>query len=237
MKPLLRSFGMLLRQITKDSMLYAVLVAPLLAGCLFRFGIPRIEAALCAYFGQASILGSYYLLFDLFLAVLTPYMFCFASSMVLLTEYDENMAAYMAVTPVGKRGYITSRLLFPAVASFFVSAAILPFFSLTVWSLPRLLLVCALTALLSITESLMVVSFSRNRVEGMAVAKLTGIVMLGLPVPFFLFSGTQYLFAPLPSFWIAKLFVDDNDLMIVPAVIISMGWIWGLYRKFEGKVS
>lgn len=44
MKPILRSFGMLLRQITKDSMLYAVLAAPLLAGCLFRFGIPRLEA-------------------------------------------------------------------------------------------------------------------------------------------------------------------------------------------------
>jgi len=236
-KPLLRSFGMFIRQILNDSMLYAVLVAPLLAGGLFRFGIPKIESALCAYFGQASILGSYYLLFDLFLAVLTPYLFCFASSMVMLAEYDENMATYLAVTPVGKRGYILSRLGFPAALSFFASAAVLHFFSLTEWSVSRLLLVCALTALLSITEALMVVSFSRNRVEGMAVAKLTGIVMLGLPVPFFLFSGIQYLFSLLPSFWIAKVFVGDNYLMVFPALLISAGWLWVLYGKFERKLS
>jgi fluoroquinolone transport system permease protein len=99
-------------------MLYAVCIAPLLAAFLFRFGIPYIETLLCNYFGKPAIISDYYLLFDLFLAVMTPYMFCFVSSMVILTEYDENMASYMAVTPVGKGGYIISRLLFPAVFPF-----------------------------------------------------------------------------------------------------------------------
>lgn len=228
---------MFIRQILEDSMLYAVIAAPLLAGCLFRFGIPKIESALCVYFGKPGILAEYYLLFDLFLAVLTPYMFCFASSMVILTECDENMVSYMAVTPVGRRGYIISRLVFPAAASFFASAAIMHFFSLTEWSVQILFLACALTGLLSIIEALMVVSFSRNRVEGMAVAKLTGIMMLGLPVPFFLFSGIQYLFSALPSFWIAKLFIGGNYLLVLPALFISTIWIWYLYKRFEKKLS
>jgi fluoroquinolone transport system permease protein len=109
---------MFLRQISKDSMLYAVLAAPLLAGCAFRFGVPAAESALCGYFGEASILSGYYLLFDLFLAVMTPYIICFVSSLVMLAEYDENMSAYLAVTPVGKRGYILSRLVFPPFCPF-----------------------------------------------------------------------------------------------------------------------
>lgn len=228
---------MFIRQISKDSMLYAVCIAPLLMAGFFRFGVPRIETRLSAYFGKASILADYYLLFDIFLAVLTPFLFCFASSMVILTEYDENMTSYIAVTPVGKRGYLISRLVFPAFISFFVSVILMSFFSLTDWSLPLMLSVCMLSSVLSIATSLLLVSFSRNRVEGMAISKLTGIIMLGLPVPFFIFSGIQYLFFGLPSFWIAKLSLEGNYLYMIPALITSFLWIWILFGRFKKKLT
>lgn len=236
MKPLFRCFGMLLRQIAKDSMLYAVLLAPILAGCMFRFGFPALETVLCEYFGKASVLAGYYLLFDLVLAVMTPYMICFVSALVMLTEYDENMAAYIAVTPIGKRGYVLSRLVFPAVFSILASAVVLHFFSLTAWALPAILLVCVLSSLLGVAQALLIVAFSHNRVEGMALAKLSGAVLLGLPVPFFLSSGVQYLFSPLPSFWVAKLFTNGGFPAVVPAVLVSLVWIWALYGKFERKL-
>jgi fluoroquinolone transport system permease protein len=228
---------MFMRQIAGDSMLYAVCIAPLLAALFFRFAIPFIETLLCGYFNEVSILAGYYLLFDLLLALLTPFMFCFASSMVILTEYDENMIGYMAVTPVGKRGYIISRLVFPAVISFFISLVLIIFFSLTVWSPVMLLLTCMLMCLFSIAVSLLLLSFSHNRVEGMAISKLSGIIMLGLPVPFFLFSNVQYLFSILPSFWIAKLCTDENFILLVPALLTSVAWIGLLYRKFEKKIA
>ena len=228
---------MFLTQISKDSMLYAVLAAPLLAGCAFRFGVPAAEAALCKYFGAMSVLSGYYLLFDLFLAVMTPYIICFVSALVMLTEYDENMAVYRAVPPVGKLGYITSRLVFPAAISIFASAAVMSFFSLTAWTLPALLVTCTLSSLLGVAISLLVVAFSHNRVEGMALAKLSGIVLLGLPAPFFLSSGIQYLFSVLPSFWIAKLCIDGNYLLAVLALLISFLWILALYGRFEKKLS
>ncbi len=238
MKPLFRSFSMFLRQVSKDSMLYAILAAPLLAGCAFRFGVPAAEAALCRHFGEVSILSGYYLLFDLFLCAMTPYIICFVSSMIMLAEYDENMAVYMSVTPVGKRGYIISRLGFPAAISILVSAVVMNFFSLTTWALPDLLITCTLSSLLSIAVSLLIVAFSHNRVEGMALAKLSGIILLGLPVPFFLFSGVQYLFSLLPSFWIAKLCIDGDYLLAMPpALLTSFLWIYGLYGRFAEKLS
>lgn len=237
MKPLFRSFAIFLRQIARDSMLYAVCFAPLLYAFLFRFGVPWAEDLLCGYFGRASVLSGYYLLFDLFLAALTPFLFCFASAMVILTEKDENMAAYMAVTPVGRRGYVASRLLYPAGLSFFASVALVAFFSLTVWPLWMNAAVSALASLMSVAVCLLVVSMSGNRVEGMAVSKLSGIALLGLIVPFFVNSGAQYLFSPLPSFWIAKLCAQGQILYALPALAASFLWIAALYRRFERKLK
>lgn len=236
MKPLFLSFRMFIWQIFKDSMLAAVCIAPVLTALFFRFGIPVIERILCGYFYKTSILSDYYLLFDLFLSLVTPYMFCFASAMVMLTEYDENMVGYMAVTPVGKKGYALSRLFFPAITSFLSSVLLIQSFSLTVWSFGMIFIICLLTGFLSISISLLLVSFSHNRVEGMALAKLSGLLILGLPVPFFLSSNVQYLFFLLPSFWIAKLVLENTVLFLPPALISLSIWLWLTYRRFNQKI-
>lgn len=237
MKPLLRSFSLFVRQVFKDSMLAAVCVATVLTAFFIRFGIPTIEGILCGYFQKEVILADYYLLLDLLLALITPYMLCFASAMMMLTEYDENMAGYLAVTPVGKKGYILSRLAFPAVIAFIVSIALMLWFSLTVWSFGMILLTCMLTCLVSIIVALLLFAFSHNRVEGMAMAKLSGLLMLGLPIPFFLLSDVQYLFSPLPSFWIAKFCIGQDLMFLIPALLSSLIWILLLYRKFNRKIA
>ncbi len=67
-------------------MLWAVCLAPLLAAVFFRFGIPYAEQLLCDYFHRQVILAPFYLLFDLLISLITPFMFCYASAMVMLTE-------------------------------------------------------------------------------------------------------------------------------------------------------
>lgn len=237
MKPLVRSFNMFIQQIFRDSMLAVVCLAPILTAVVFRFGVPYLEGILCGYFQKTVILANYYLLFDLFLCLITPYMFCFASAMVMLTEYDENMTGYLAVTPVGKSGYILSRLLFPAVISILASLLLLRWFSLTAWTFGLALVTACLTGILSIVISLLIFSFSHNRVEGMAVAKLSGLMMAGLPIPFLVRSEVQYLFAPLPSFWTAKMCLENNGLLLAPALLSSLLWIGLLYRRFKQKIA
>lgn len=237
MRPLYYSFALFVRQIWKDSMLVAACAGAVLTALFFRFGIPALEAALCAAFHKDAILLDYYLLFDSVLAFVTPYMFCFASAMMMLTEYDENMANYLAVTPVGKKGYIVSRLVFPAIIALLVSLGFVHWFSLTTWSFFMALSACALTALMSIAVALILFSYSHNRVEGMAMAKLSGLLLLGLAVPFFLSSNEQYLFSFLPSFWIAKYILEQDVLLFVPALLSTLLLIWALCRKFIRKIA
>jgi fluoroquinolone transport system permease protein len=236
-KALVQVFALLLRQIRRDRMLGVVCVAPLLAAGFFRFGLPAIEQALCAWQQWDSLLAPYYRLFDLVLALLTPYLFCFVSAMVILDETDEHLPAYLAVTPVGKGGYLAARLVIPAVLACCLSLLLLGLFALTVWSFGDMILIVILSGLLSVLVCLLLVACSRNRVEGMALGKLSGLIMLGLPVPFWLQTPVQYLFAPLPSYWIARLGRSDSLLLIIPTLLTLLAWFIPLYRAFLRKVS
>ncbi len=230
------SMRMFFRQIRGDSMLYMMCFLPLLIAALFRFGIPFLEAQLTSVFQSDAVLTGYYLLFDLFLAVFAPYFLVFISAMVMLSEIDEHVAAYLAVTPVRRKGYIISRLVYPALLSAFVSAALLMLCALTDWTIWNVLLVSLLSVMLCVPVAMLVVTYSHNRVEGMALAKLSGLLLFGLPVPFFLTNGLQYLFAWLPSFWIAKVFQSGSYLGVLPAALLSAAWIWLQYRRFERKL-
>ncbi|MEX1308036.1 MAG: ABC transporter permease [Eubacteriales bacterium] len=236
MKPYLYSLKIFLKQIWEDSMLAAICGVPVLMALLFRFGVPELEMLLCQTLGTTTVLSEYYLLFDLFLVVMTPYLFTFISAMVMLGELDENMAVYLAVTPLGKKGYIISRLVLPAAISLVLSVVLLSFFALTPWTFGGVLLVSLLCALLCLPVAMLIVTLSHNRVEGMAVAKLSGLVLFGLPIPFFLPEGIQYLFSWLPSFWVAKVFVSANGWLAFPAVFVTLIWIWALYRHFARKM-
>lgn len=79
-------------------------------------------------------------------------------------------------------------------------------------------------------------SLSRNRVEGMAMAKMASLIFLGLVVPFFVKSDAQYLAALLPSFWVAKLCIEGNSMFILPALTVCLAWIGKLGPKFVRKL-
>jgi fluoroquinolone transport system permease protein len=120
--------------------------------------------------------------------------------------------------------------------AFMASALLVRAFSLTQWRLWMLIVICVLTSLASVGVALLLFSFSHNRVEGMAMAKMSGLLLMGLPVPFFLLSNTQFLFSPLPTFWIAKLGMEPNLLYFIAALLTSMLWIMLLYSKFRKKL-
>jgi fluoroquinolone transport system permease protein len=236
MKPYIRSLQMMIRQIRSDNMLVLLCFIPLLIGGVFRFGIPFLETVLCTAFGVPAVLSGYYLLLDLFLAAFTPYFLVFLSAMILLSDADEHIAVYLAVTPVRRRGYLLSRLLVPALLSMFVSAMLMTCCSLTRWTGWNIALACLLSALLSLPVAMLIVVFSHNRVEGMALAKLASLLLFGLPVPFFLTGGLQALFAWLPSFWVAKAFSGPNAWAAIPAIAVSAAWIVLLYQRFARKL-
>lgn len=235
-KKLFISFRQLIHQIAKDAMLFLACISPLLFGLFIRFCIPFAENLLIEHFDKVILLP-YYLMFDLFLAVLTAAMFSFVSAMVILGEIDDGITSYLAITPIGKSGYLVSRLVFPMISSFFMSIVALLAFSLTKPSYSMIVIISIMASIFGFIMSMIVVSMSTNKVEGLAVMKLSNILTIGIIAPFLVSEKFQIIFFLFPSFWISKFVIENKVFDFVVFIVVSMVWVLLLLKKFMRKIK
>ncbi|MGN0715341.1 MAG: ABC transporter permease [Anaerovoracaceae bacterium] len=234
MREIRLSFFLMLKLIRKDRMLFAAGLAPLLAGIAIRYGIPLAEDWLVRLTGMSTALSPYYGLFDIFFASLTPVMFCFIAAMVMLEERDDHIDRYLFATTLGKSGYFISRIGIPALAAFAVTAILLPAFHLTDLSAGATLFLSLAGTLQGVIIALLIVTISTNKLEGMAVTKLSSLMILGAVIPYFLPSPYCFGFAFLPSFWMGKAMIDGEIAYLLPAIGIAgaeAAGLWILQKK------
>ncbi|MDD4125645.1 MAG: hypothetical protein PHW77_07990 [Eubacteriales bacterium] len=236
MKAVLSAFRQFLKSVWGDFMLTACLVAPVLMGLVFKFRIPELETFLCGYFNKTAVLAPYYILLDLMLSLMTPLMLCFSGVMIMLEELDDGIAKYLQVSPLGKTGYLFSRIGFIAVLSTVYNVIIPVIFTLSGMEITDIALSAVLNALISVVIGMFVLSFAKNKVEGMALIKLSGFMIFGFIAAFFIKTPAGYLAGVLPSFWVGKLVTDDNYLYILPCLTVSFIWIVLLYKRFSARV-
>ena len=217
----------------KDMMLLVSSVAPFMIGLIFRFGIPQIEKLLEHVLSMDTVLIPYYKIFDMFLAMITPFFYCFVAAMVVLEERDEHLINALIASPLKKSGYFISRILLPGVIAMVITAVLLPFCTLTTVGLVEYIGMLIMGTLQGIIFALMIISFSSNKLEGVAVTKLSSIIMVGCIVPCFVPKSLQYIFAFLPSFWIGKASWNQQNQATVVAIVLSAIWIYILnYSNF-----
>lgn len=236
MKAIRLSFFQMAAAMRRDMMLFVSCFAPILAGFFFRFAIPLLEAALTDGFHMTAVISPYYRLIDILLAMLPSTMFCFVSAMVSLEEKDEKTAVYLFITPLGKTGYIFARFGVPSVIAFIATIILLPVFKLTALSPLTVLLLSAGGTLQGMIVALLVLTISSNKLEGMAVTKLSTLTVFGAAIPFFIKTDIQYIISPLPSFWIGKAILENTLFYMFPAFVLSAVWIWFLLKRYLHKI-
>jgi len=229
------SFKQMMRFVRYDMMQVVAAVTPLMMGFLFRYGVPVLERYLTAYYDKPYILAPYYGLFDIFFSFMLPVMYCYIASMVILEDKDDHVLNYLAVTPLGKGGYIISRLVIPTVISFVMTAVFLPIFNLSNLSFATIIMLSLSGALQGLISTLLVVALSSNKLEGLAVTKMSSLIMLGVFAPYFINSNAQYMLSFLPSYWIAKGVYDGRLIYIAVSFAVSAVWIAFLEKRYEVK--
>lgn len=223
-------------QIWSDVMLAVLLFLPLAMGFLFRFGLPVLEGYLCGRFSTDALLAPYYPVFDLLLAAMTPLMFSAAGAMVILDEADAGIARAIAVTPVGRKGYLASRIGIPALLAAAYCAGLLAIFKLSPQSAPRLLLLALCCGALGVAVALLISAYAQNKVEGMALSKLSGLFFIGLPVALLVPPPVKYLAGILPTLWMTELATGGSLLLAAPALASSVLWAALFARHFAKKI-
>ena len=237
MKTIYASSLQLLRQMKQDLMLTVIAFVPFLTGAAFRIIIPVTERLLTDYIGVGAFIAPYYKLIDLFLIIITPSMFNYVVAMVILEEADDHMAVCLAVTPLGKTGYLLSRLGVAGLVSFPVSILIAAIFRLSDMDIPTIACVALAGTVQGVAAALLIVAMSTNKVEGMAVGKMATLVNVGAFAPYFISGKAQYFLSFLPSFWMAKAIQPGNYFMLIISVLLAVLWMVLLSVKFMRKIT
>lgn len=230
------SFFHMLNVVKHDKMLFAALMSPLLAGIAIHFGVPVAEKMLMQMTGLPVVLSPYYGLIDIFFASLTPIMFCFISAMVLLEEHDDHIDKYLFITSLGRNGYFVSRMMLPALLAFSITGILLPVVKLTELSCVDIIFLSLAGSLQGIIVTLLIVTISSNKLEGMAVTKLSSLIMFGAIVPFFVPSPIDLSVFFLPSFWMGKAVSEGKTMIMLLSVLVAVGWIIYLKRQYDRKM-
>lgn len=230
------SFFHMLKVVKHDRMLFAALMSPVLAGIAIHFGVPFAENMLIQMTGLSAVLMPYYCLFDIFFASLTSVMFGFISAMVALEEHDDHIERYLFITGLGRSGYFISRMILPAILALVMTVILLPMFELIKWSVVEILFLSLTGSLQGIVVELLIITLSSNKLEGMAVTKLSSLIMFGAIVPFFVPAPIDLCVFFLPSFWMGKAVFERKTIIMLLAVLVAVIWISYLKRNYDRKM-
>lgn len=190
--------------IIRDPMLRLFFIMPLFIPLIFRIVVTIGSRLLMERLGFD--LSPYYPLIQSIVILMAPFIMGTAIGFVLLEERDENVLSFIAVTPLGKRGQLFYKILLSVLLSF-----ICTYLSLFISGLmePRpfkLLLVALMAALEAPLIALFMTAFAANKVEGLVMAKATGILMLGPLLAYFIPQPWNKLALLFPTTWVAKAF-------------------------------
>ena len=219
MKRILSSAIQVFKQIKSDPMMFAACFTPFIMGALIKFGIPFFERIT-----KFSLQG-YYPIFDLLLSIMAPVLLCFAFAMITLEEIDDKVSRYFSITPL------------PAIISAVIAFIVLLLFSLEKLPTRMMIGLALLGSVQAIIVSLMIITLSGNKLEGMAVTKLSALTLLGIPVPFFIDSYYQFAVGFLPSFWVAKAVQNEAVLYFPIALVVALIWYYFLIKRLFRKLA
>lgn len=227
------------RNVARDPLLLLVLVVPLALAGLVRAGFPwavALAAPRVALEAYAPFVVGYTL-------VLTPMLVGGATGFMLLDEREEQVLAAIAVTPLGKRGWVVYRVAVPVSATALMGAAAVYLTGLEPPPVGHLLVIVVLAAVEAPVATLFLAAFAANKVQAMALAKAATLVVVAPFAALLVAPPWQYLAGALPQFWVVKLAVAPaadalafTALATVAALVHAIA-LWGLARAYDRRVE
>ena len=235
-KAIWKSFVQMIRTVREDFMLYMALSFAVFLGALFKFGIPALDGVLLNIFRREAILMSHAEKFDIIFCSLAPFVYTYVAGMVGLEDIDNHTANALFITPLGNRGYVISHFAFPATLGVLTTWLLYPIFHISALSVQNVLFVSVIWGIIGYVMALLMVTASRNKMEGLVITRVEAVSMLGYLVPFFMRNKIQYLFAWLPSWWIGKSIVSGSPVIYVLCICVVCLWAGVLYCRFKKRI-
>ena len=229
------------KRILRDRFLLLIVTyLPFVAYFVFRWAIPRLTE----YLGDKVDLVSYYPVISIILVMLTPYVFGCVLGLQMLTDKDEGSLNAIAVTPFSVHRYFFFRMMVygsVAVVITIITHEIIGVIHIPLW---QLILVCIAMLPNVGLSALVIASLAKNQVEGFAVMKGSGFLIMAPAMGFFVPQHWDLLLGIVPYFWplksyylsIAKGPLWFFGLCIVLSFVTQIIALRFLYKFFARRV-
>ncbi len=239
---ILRALGPIDAQsVRRDALLRWMVLLPLVMAVLVRLGWPLLEARIQALF-QLDLAPYHTLLASSFL-FLVPQLFGTVIGFLLLDQRDDHTLMALQVTPMSLGGYLAYRVLVPLALSAVVLLAVIPLLGLVKVAFTTLLISALASAALTPLFALFLAAFAANKVQGFALAKGFGIVLLPalaayfVPLPWQLALGLSPIYWPLKLFWELQAGAPDAWVYGLVGLAYQGLLLVALLRRFQQVMS
>jgi fluoroquinolone transport system permease protein len=243
---MLRSFKALglidMRSVRRDSMLIGVALSPWLLVLFLRLMIPILTDWTGTQF-EINLEDYYPLIAGVFIFLNVPLLIGVMSGFLLLDERDDDTLTAIRVTPASVKDLVFYRIITGFILSVVYILICTPLTGLIPFNkmlsiVPATLLASTFTPVVMLT----LVGFARNKLEGFAVLKGVGFLVVGSVMAFFVTSQWQLLFGLIPTYWSIKAFwlALDNEgsrLYLLIGFIYNILLITLLYRRFRNQLQ
>ncbi len=191
------------KNVRRDSLLRWMVFLPLFVGVVVRLAAPVLTQRRVAQF--QFDLTPYYDLLLAMLLMMTPVMFGSLIGFLLLDQRDDQTLVALQVTPLSLNGYLAYRIAVPIVLSVLIGMIVIPLTGLMPVDPFSLFLVSLAAAPLAPILALFFAAFAQNKVQGFALMKGMGVLLLPPLIAYFVHADWQLVFGLAPTYWPAKL--------------------------------
>lgn len=192
------------RIVRRDALLGWLVALPLLNALILRWGAPFIAARLAA---GIDLTPYYPLMVSYALLQMTPVLMGTVIGFLLLDERDDNTLQALLVTPAPLNAYLAYRVAMPTLLSMALTLIGVPLANLTSVPFWALVPVTLAAGLLAPIIGLIFAAYAENKVQGFAVLKVIGVLVLTQIAAYFIPLPWQYLVGLVfPPYWAARAF-------------------------------
>ncbi len=237
----LRALGPIdLRNIRRDSMLKWMIFLPLFIALFLRWGVPPLTTRLIEQY-DFDLALYYPVLMAYFMVMTCPLLFGMLIGFLLLDEKDDNTLTALQITPLSLNSYIAYRITIPIALTFILMFIIFPMAGLAELSNWEILIVAIAAAPMAPMFALFLASIAKNKVQGFALMKMSGMLLFIPIFAYFVDPGWEYAFGLIPTYWPMKVYWllqigAANVWLYVLVAVVYQSWVTSVFIKRFYKV-
>ena len=187
-----------LKKWLRDPMMKFMLFYPILFGIIGRYVLPLIADA------SGFKVEHYADLIVVILTLFTPQIYGALVGFSILDDRDDHILSAIKVTPLSIHQFLSFRLFTVYLLSFVAAIYVIWFSDIGDFSFGSIVAIALLASLAAPMTGLFINALSQNKIEGFAVMKGSGTILVLPIIALFFFDKKELFFSFAPGFWPAK---------------------------------